>query len=67
MYLKFGPFHFMKSVRIWSYSGSYSVRMPENTDENNSESELQCKSSAFHPHKVFQISTRNSLGVSSKR
>ena len=26
-----------KSVRIWSYSGSYSVQMRENTDQNNSE------------------------------
>ena len=27
----------MKSVRIRSYSGPYSVRMQENTDQNNSE------------------------------
>ena len=30
-------FHCVKSVRIWSYSGPYSVRMRENTDQNNSE------------------------------
>ena len=27
---------YVKSFRIWSYSGSYSVRMRENTDQNNS-------------------------------
>ena len=27
----------MKSVRIWSFSGPYSVRMRENTDQKNSE------------------------------
>ena len=27
----------VKSVRIWSYSGLYSVRMRENTDQNKSE------------------------------
>ena len=29
--------HCVKSVRIRSYSGPYSVRMRENTDQNNSE------------------------------
>ena len=29
--------HCIKHVRIRSYSGPYSVRMRENTDENNSE------------------------------
>ena len=29
--------HCVKSVRIWNYSGPYSVRMWENTDQNNSE------------------------------
>ena len=29
--------HCVKSVRIRSYSGLYSVRMRENTDQNNSE------------------------------
>ena len=29
--------HCVKSVRIRSYSGPYSVRMWENTDKNNSE------------------------------
>ena len=33
----FGEFHCVKSVRIRSYSGPYSVRMQENTDQNNSE------------------------------
>ena len=28
--------HCVKSVRIRSYSGPYSVRMRENTDQNNS-------------------------------
>ena len=28
--------HCVKSFRIWSYSGTYSVRMPENADRNNS-------------------------------
>ena len=27
----------MKGVRIWSYSGPYSIRMRENMDQNNSE------------------------------
>ena len=29
-------FHCLKNVRIWSYSGPYSVRRQEDTDENNS-------------------------------
>ena len=29
--------HCVKRVRIRSYSGPYSVQMPENTDQNNSE------------------------------
>ena len=29
--------HSVKSVRIRSYSGPYSVRIQENTDQNNSE------------------------------
>ena len=29
--------HCVKSVHIWSYSGPHSVRMKENTDQNNSE------------------------------
>ena len=29
-------YHCVKSVRIQSYSGPYSVRMRENTDQNNS-------------------------------
>ena len=29
--------HCVKSVRIRSYSGPYSVKMRENTDQNNSE------------------------------
>ena len=29
--------HCVKSVRIRSYSGPYSVQMQENTDQNNSE------------------------------
>ena len=29
--------HCVKSVCIWRYSGPYSVRMRENTDQNNSE------------------------------
>ena len=29
--------HCVKSVRIWSSSGPYSVRMRKNTDQNNSE------------------------------
>ena len=33
----FGEFHCVKSVRIRSYYGPYSVRMQENTDQNNSE------------------------------
>ena len=28
--------HCVKSVHIWSYSGPYSVRMRENTDQDNS-------------------------------
>ena len=32
-----GNIQCVKSVRIRSYSGSYSVRMRENTDQNNSE------------------------------
>ena len=31
------PSHCVQSVRIQSYSGLYSVRIPENTDQNNSE------------------------------
>ena len=30
-------FHCVKSVRIWSYSVPYSVRMRENMNQNNSE------------------------------
>ena len=30
-------FYCKKSVRIWSFSGPYSVQMPENTDQKNSE------------------------------
>ena len=26
--------HYVKSVRIWSYSGPHSARMRENTDQN---------------------------------
>ena len=33
----FGEFHYARSVRIRGYSGAYSVRMQENTDQNNSE------------------------------
>ena len=29
--------HYVKNIRIRSYSGSYSARMRENTDQNNSE------------------------------
>ena len=32
-----GATHCVKSVRIRSYCGPYSVRMRENTDQNNSE------------------------------
>ena len=31
------PNHCVKSVRMQSHSGQYSVRMPENADQNNSE------------------------------
>ena len=31
------PRHCVKSVRIWSYSGPYSVQIRENTNQNNSE------------------------------
>ena len=30
-------YHWVKSVHIWSFSGPYSVRMRENTDQKNSE------------------------------
>ena len=33
----FNLVHCVKSVRIQSYSGPYSVQMRENTDQNNSE------------------------------
>ena len=33
---KTSDFTLRKSVRIWSYSGPYSVRMRGNTDQNNS-------------------------------
>ena len=29
--------NWVKSIRIWSYSGSHSVRMSEIADQNNSE------------------------------
>ena len=32
-----GNYYCVKSVRIWSNFGPYSVRMQENTDQNNSE------------------------------
>ena len=32
-----GALHWGKSVRIWSYSGPYSVQMWENTNRNNSQ------------------------------
>ena len=35
--ISLGNFHFVKIVRIPSYSCPYSVRMRENTDQNNSE------------------------------
>ena len=35
--IKHQPLHCVKSVRIRSHSGPYSVRMWENTDQNNSE------------------------------
>ena len=38
--------HCVKSIRIWSYSGPYSVQMQENTDQNNSEySHFSCNES----------------------
>ena len=37
----------MKSVHIRSYSGLYSVRMSENTDQNNSEYGLFLRSDSF--------------------
>ena len=29
--------HWVKSIRIWNYSGTYSVQMRQNMDQNNSE------------------------------
>ena len=35
--IKIGYCYCVKSVRIWSYSGPYSVRMWESADQNNAE------------------------------
>ena len=39
--------HCVKSARIWSYFGPYSVRMRENKDQNNSEYRHFSRSEAF--------------------
>ena len=35
--MSYSEVHFVKSVRIRSYSGPYSIRMPTNTDQKDSE------------------------------
>ena len=46
--------HCVKSVRIRSYSGQYSVRMRENTDQNNSEyGYIPC--SGYYNNKVIVL------------
>ena len=51
-------FHYVKSVRIRSYSGLYSVRMRENADQNNSEYGLFSRN--VH---ISHISVRNLTDV----
>ena len=62
------PNHCGKSVRIRSYSGPYSVRTWENTEQNNSKyeqfSRSECSCSHDSPlHMWFRISFSSKLGL----
>ena len=59
--------HCVKSIRIRSYSGPYSVRMRENTDQNNSEYGyfLRSESACDNPAEFMEI--MENLRINSKR
>ena len=40
--------HCVKGVHIWSYFGAYSVRMPKNEDQNDSEYRVTHNTDTFH-------------------
>ena len=48
-------YHFMKSVRIWSFSGPYSVQMRKNTDQKNSEYRQFSRSVCIGEFSIFLI------------
>ena len=52
--------HCVKSIRIPSYSGPYSVRMRENTDQNNSKYEHFLRSEdKLGRERIQQIQSKN--------